>query len=715
MEDFIGSPVKITFNRPDIQYACGVISAIRAETQMLTIDNAIVLFKGQKIRLNKYNIFGNIIRDIQMLTSSHLDSLSSDPSVDLNPDLSNTAYYSELLPGNVPDVLPPSSTSSSNRPSPRAGNIDHSRKPPTSFQPPPAAKQVSSPNYPNDPALLVVNSLKIAPIQNNDQVSAAHLFSLFPNNSSEPRNEKNQSPNPSQTQFSHSNSSTLKPPSSTKKNRKPFNQSKATLENDVNSWAAQDVAHYNANEFDFQANLKLFDKSKVFHDIRSKDIKDPKLLLVNINRLEKPNPTPSQTFSPQTTLSSNPNPSNIKSSKKPQSSKDTFIRNDPLSKNHFFKKDSATPSNMPLSSMDPNNVHSLLSKDLHELFVSPFQWAEMENMLTRDLGISESSLVDVAGKVASNMAISILKSLENSSNNSPEIIIFIGNGRSGLYGLSAARFLLNSGCSVSIFLTFPEHQAHYLILKYINLVKLSNGVVLKSLDMCSLDSNFDLVVDSIFSPNDIRLIENLPSPHCSNEELLSSVGLLGSKHAVRAASWYDSKRASNLPLLILDFPSLFLLSVSDSIKPHIAIASNNSRRKSKSKNKQLLNTDLEINNVSKKCLQNGNGIFQNAANSPHSGGNSGYSSESDDTSVRNRIRTKPKLRKLAPSVVCLSFGLPSVYLLRNKSLVGGRILVADIGIPIPVWSKVINFDDPRSCSIQSLFLGSDMPAIDLEF
>ncbi|KAJ1974902.1 enhancer of mRNA decapping [Dimargaris xerosporica] len=50
-----------------------------------------------------------------------------------------------------------------------------------------------------------------------------------------------------------------------------------------NAWASGDVDQFKDEEFDFQSNLSMFDKKKVFDEIRSNDATDPDTLLVNLN------------------------------------------------------------------------------------------------------------------------------------------------------------------------------------------------------------------------------------------------------------------------------------------------------------------------------------------------------------------------------------------------------------------------------------------------
>lgn len=52
-------------------------------------------------------------------------------------------------------------------------------------------------------------------------------------------------------------------------------------------WSNSDVASYKMDEFDFQTNLEMFDKAKVFDEIRQLDGTAPETLLVNINQRQQ--------------------------------------------------------------------------------------------------------------------------------------------------------------------------------------------------------------------------------------------------------------------------------------------------------------------------------------------------------------------------------------------------------------------------------------------
>ncbi|OMJ22996.1 Enhancer of mRNA-decapping protein 3 [Smittium culicis] len=785
MEDFLGTPVKISFNKPDIHSACGIISEIRAETQLLTIKNAIVIFKGEFIEIPLYNIYGHIIKDIEMISLNDLHIAASNPSLIRNADITNNTYYSDLALSSTP--LKQSSKKNS------PGSIKSSKKASRHIEPtnhPTTPINQSSDNKSslykyNDPALLVINTTRLVPEEGADQYSAlqnSQDSSYCPPqtaqnfiNSVKSSNINNTNAN-IHAQSRNSAVSQQTPnsnPSSTKKKSNIFKASKATLQSDSNSWAAQDVAEYNANEFDFEANLKLFDKSKVFEDIRSKDVKDPKHLLVNINRLEKPRTDTNSLRSSNATLLNAAEQLNIAGKSNETSFSQAIKHNTAIigSNTTAHNTSGSIKHNVPLdfiksnpanSNSPTNQIKSVRNQNNRfiDLFVSPEQWAKMEFNLGRDVGIGESSLVEVAGKVASQVAVSLLKKNKASKRNQSSIILFVGNGRNGLYGLSTARYLLNIGYTVSVFLAFDQKENIYLISQYLNLVKICGGTILKSLSDLPKSTNFDLIVDSIFTPNDISMSSNQFSAKDPMDvnDISDITSLFYSKPAKNAAIW-SSRQLKNVPSLALDFPSLSLLSavsnntpnsnysqslnanniqnlLPDSIKTihsnplspqlsNLAISSKNDNIKSKKNGQKQKQNSKSINVKSSREYDNSNNEkkFNDSADSSSSAYNlcstgSGYSSDSDGDLSYNRSKNfrnngkNPSHTNLFLNRTILSFGLPSSLLLKDALYID-KIIVADIGIPFSIWPKVLNCPNTLNPTVKSLFSGSDTQCISL--
>ncbi|OMJ11745.1 Enhancer of mRNA-decapping protein 3 [Smittium culicis] len=718
-----------------------------------------------------------------MISLNDLHIAASNPSLIRNADITNDTYYSDLALSSTPlkkssKKNSPASSKSSKKAS---RHIEPTNQPTTPIIQ--SSDNKSSLYKYNDPALLVINTTRLIPEEGADQYSAVQISqdsSYCPPQTAQNfiNNVKNSNTNITNanihTQSRNSVVSQQAPnsnPSSVKKKSNIFKASKATLQSDSNSWAAQDVTDYNANEFDFEANLKLFDKSKVFEDIRSKDVKDPKHLLVNINRLEKPRTDTNSLRSSNATLLNAVEQLKIDG----KSNETSFSQ--ALKHNTAITGSNATANNMsesikhsdpldfimsnPANTNSPTNqIKSVRNQNnsFIDLFVTPEQWAKMEFYLGRDVGIGESSLVEVAGKIASQVAIRLLKKKKSSKPNQSSIIIFVGNSRNGLYGLSTARYLLNIGYKVSVFLAFDQKENIYLISQYLNLVKICGGTILKSLSDLPKGTNFDLIVDSIFTPNDISMSANqLSAKDPVNMSDLSDItSLFYSKPAKNAAIW-SSKQLKNVPSLALDFPSLSLLSAVSNNKP-----SSNYSQPLKANNIQNLlpdsiktihsnplspqlsnrtNSSKNCNINSKKNIQKQNSknsivkssrgynnsnnekIFNDSAESSSSAYNlsstgSGYSSDSDDDLSYNQSKNlrnnskNPSHTNLYLNRTILSFGLPSLLLLKDALYID-KIIVADIGIPFSIWPKVLNSPNTLNSTVKSLFSGSDTQCISL--
>ncbi|KAI7873142.1 YjeF N-terminal domain-containing protein [Mucor mucedo] len=157
-------------------------------------------------------------------------------------------------------------------------------------------------------------------------------------------------------------------------------------------WAGEDVNIFREEEFDFQKNLDMFDKAKVFAEIRESDETAPEELLVTLNRLpQKVNLLPTE---------------NVLSVER-------------------------TPYNETTS--DDLGDETQMAHVLHECTkASPaFDELAMEN----------------AGRGTSFLLLQLLSQMDVVS---PSIVILVGNNKNGCSGLIAARHLINHGCLVTV-------------------------------------------------------------------------------------------------------------------------------------------------------------------------------------------------------------------------------------------------------------------------
>ncbi|KAI9307528.1 YjeF N-terminal domain-containing protein [Cunninghamella echinulata] len=181
---------------------------------------------------------------------------------------------------------------------------------------------------------------------------------------------------------------------------------------EINGWANEDVKGFIEEEFDFQANLNMFDKAKVFAEIKESDETASETLLVSLNRL----------------------PRKILLKKEP-------------------KQVNLLPTENVLD-YTPRNVRKtvkLVSVEDNVLCpaISPLQMAHAEHECISVIGLDEDQLIENGGRGVSELAMKILGGC-NGKENGQRILVLAGNYKNGAYGLSVARRLLNHGYQVTV-------------------------------------------------------------------------------------------------------------------------------------------------------------------------------------------------------------------------------------------------------------------------
>ncbi|KAI9310956.1 YjeF N-terminal domain-containing protein [Dichotomocladium elegans] len=173
-----------------------------------------------------------------------------------------------------------------------------------------------------------------------------------------------------------------------------------------NGWADEDVNGFIEKEFDFQANLNMFDKKKVFAEIQERDDTAPETLLVTLNRLpRKPNGSRTNLLPTENVLDGEP--------------KETSHKTAP----------------------------AIRTADTHIncVTVSPLQMAHAEHECIKVTGPSEVQLIENGGRGVSALALQRVQ-----AGNTPIVMVLTGNNKTGAYGVSTARHLANHGCHVVV-------------------------------------------------------------------------------------------------------------------------------------------------------------------------------------------------------------------------------------------------------------------------
>lgn len=242
----------------------------------------------------------------------------------------------------------------------------------------------------------------------------------------------------------------------TKKKRPNTNRRVFQPGPDSDGWATEDVTDFQGTEFDFQTNLERFDKAMVFDEIRQSDSTLPGERLVAFNKLQKPGVG-------GRTVGSN---GQIKYghremvlNKSPEW--DYSVRDEPLYQDDDEESVSNISAVFSLPHAPNPQARRLSRPQLQSESVefiaasnkmpcpcaSPVQMVELDRLTSDTFGISETILIENAGRGIAQLAV---KSLGGTSrfaygnhNSRPVIVLFVGNSRTGARALAAARHLAN--------------------------------------------------------------------------------------------------------------------------------------------------------------------------------------------------------------------------------------------------------------------------------
>ncbi|PVU89136.1 hypothetical protein BB559_005234 [Furculomyces boomerangus] len=745
MDDFLGVPVKITFSSEEPEIAYGVIEEIEAKTQRLTLKNAIVATNGRIIEMPIYNVFGGIIKDIVIITENELADAAKSSFVekktrDKSKQSLQTENYTEHqsqtkveqrdVHRTDPAII--STTKSDD-------NVNKIKK--KSSRGTITNNSHSKHNVQGSDAISNVNrSIKKQIRKSNVETiqSDNHSFHEGENQtylqsevskiigSKKPKNKSQQ------TQSINNGVA-----NSVSKQKDHFSsKNKMKSENEKDSWANRDVSGYNDNEFDFEANLKLFDKRKIFDEIRSKDIKDPKSLAKISNAdTTATEPETNKASSLHKKLNSFISKHNISVTKNNDFSQSPITKTSlPTSFPHSIKNSNIDINLNSISKNYSNHDNSLNDKSnsIQTLSVTPNQWLKIEQKLNKEVGIGEASIIEVSGKMASQVSMNLMKRLDtrNSDNDTLfmyTVLVVVGNGRNGLCGLACAKYLINMGCLVTVLLTFKEKDSVYLAYQQLKLVKFAGGFIIRSVEEIG-NTSFDLIIDAIYTPNDPTNSYSLEKSVLGSDVNSEIKSLIKNKNTVAASIW--AKKQKKSIKLHFDFPSFSLLSsknksrktgsiINQISKPDSNKISRNTKESDQSFKKEksshivsekgyISDTESSDESVSSFCSSDENKSFgQKLADVD---GSSGYNSDLDN-------QTKEELKSLDISNELeniISFGLPSFTL--NSVTKNNRynMFLVDIGIPFALCAKVLNREQNKpQDNVYSPFINSDIVSLTL--
>ncbi|KAF9973381.1 enhancer of mRNA decapping [Actinomortierella ambigua] len=514
---FIGLSVKVLLiNGTSLK---GHVAHVDPITQKLTLNDVVLETpedKAVKV-LQSFSVAGGEIKDLQVLSTQHAPPPAHPPQ---HPPLGvhghhpSHDFHPPLPPSYVqPPVHAPPAPSGPGNPllmDPAIISFSHASGPST------AAK-------PDRPVERVAESLASARISKQTYVdshadTSANESAPHPRPSTNRRNRRAANQQNNNNNNYHSNVSDYGSPRLSYQGKRGQKKVKDT----THEWSDRNVADFIEEDFDFQGNLSLFDKARVFAEIREADDTAPESLLVNLNR--NPSRAKDVQQSPMMRkLAPNENVLDPAPKRSPflTNSSTSGTKGRTVAPNVGDEEDDTDLEDYESSSGDappkevvksrrrvvaapaatattPNGVHHHHHHHHHRHHVDgadsddeeeeedathakkrivkvqtlagvpcPIvtcqQMQDVERLCTMDMGLSDEAMVENGGRGTAMMCLQALggsrRIQPNNHNSAPVVVVLAGNNRTGAYAMCAARHLANHGCQVLTFLAAAHLNA----------------------------------------------------------------------------------------------------------------------------------------------------------------------------------------------------------------------------------------------------------------
>ncbi|KAG2180227.1 hypothetical protein INT43_004016 [Umbelopsis isabellina] len=505
-QSFLGLRVSLSLNTGlSIE---GKVSHIDSNTQLLTLSDVLIFLPGQATqRAPLYGVNGSDIKDLQILPES--TSLAPPTTTVTNTQQQNQAQqqphqlqHSQAMTSAQRQTMQDPSSALQASPS---RSMSHP-PPPPSVRPKSIARTDGAGG---DGLKQVVYDARAKKV---DESSATESVTT-----TKPQKKKTR-----QIQ-------TEAVPQQSKNSRRTKNGRKANVQ-PVHEWAGGDVNDFKEEEFDFQANLDMFDKAKVFAEIREMDETAPETRLVTINRL----PQPGRGAGTTNNNGSSPNRVNLLPSENvldeqidPGALSDDSLTSEGVEYMRGKRRGSKPSQRSKIVVMSSG-------------ILCPVVTSQQITTVEQECGLDRDQLIENAGRVSSMMAIQTLGGNRRNSDHStapvPVVVILAGNNTIGAYGFSAGRHLVNQGCTVIACTgSMPPYQS--MVATHQKMFEHAGGRTISSLTQLP-NTPVDLIIDALMGAQ--YNYKNLMHEKKA-QQLTSSL-----------ISWANANAA---PILSLDFPS----------------------------------------------------------------------------------------------------------------------------------------------------------------
>jgi NAD(P)H-hydrate repair Nnr-like enzyme with NAD(P)H-hydrate epimerase domain len=320
--------------------------------------------------------------------------------------------------------------------------------------------------------------------------------------------------------------------------------------NNHSGWAGEDVNIFKEEEFDFQKNLDMFDKKKVFAEIRESDETAPEELLVTLNRLPQKekkivNLLPSENvldnLNERTAYyndqeddfgdesdndSQTPNEFSAIRNNKRRSSKGGGRRKGSLIKQQQLKSTATVKIVTAKSGIICPTV-------------LPLQMAHVEHECKKISPSFEELSIENSAR---GTALLILQQQLYTATTITVVILVGANNKNGAVGLATARHLINHGCLVTCCVTSAEEEddeENDLTMKY-QLQAEKFGVSILSATT-NLPTKPDFIIDAILGSEDEKLIDIQQQQPLIFNSICNMI------------NWTNTKKKT--PIISIDFPT----------------------------------------------------------------------------------------------------------------------------------------------------------------
>ncbi|KAF0457890.1 YjeF N-terminal domain-like protein [Gigaspora margarita] len=529
-EAFIGLSVHVELgNGSSLE---GTVSHIDSHTQLLTLKNVKLHNNGRTQQLAIYGVAGTDIKDLQIITSNQVNQSNISQQRQIQPPYNNAINLETAkLPSQTSISTPNNATKYETIQNQLHSSSLLSRSPFTDPAIISYIPQHSSTSPVNSYGLLRTSPLYV-PIHNQQTLSGSRTPSKTTQTGSTidsdskgdeeelMKTSNGNHHNGGESSGAESGSLTYDQKKSTRR-RKNHNtnghyQSSRTPQSparrsrrgrrQTHEWAGGDVNDFKSKEFDFQGNLDLFDKEKVFAEIRELDSTAPENLLVNINRNPnfRTNGRNGGSQLNQTTLPKLASHENVLETSSRKAKFYHTDEEDEAANDGEVDSDGSWKKKKKVNGVgDYRKVKIRTLTGVSCPTVQPLQMVEVERIAATETGPNEDQMIENAGRGASMMCLQALggsrRIQPHNHNAAPLVVILAGNNKTGAYGLATARHLANHGCHVIVCVVGKEKDLLKSVAYQQKILHPTGGRSVKTVSELpqQLTNPVDLIVDAL--------------------------------------------------------------------------------------------------------------------------------------------------------------------------------------------------------------------------